>query len=170
MYTVDHWERIPGRWRHDYYINKLGLVYNGAKDKFLCPVYNGYLNVTLQLPDKRFKPVTLHVIVAKLFVPNPDNKPFVNHKDGIKFNPFAENLEWVTHQENINDAIVKGQIKTRFPVSIYLAGLQVGEECIIPHSHYGNINARINELRKSHQINHAIVSRLPSETVVKRIK
>ena len=47
----------------------------------------------------------LHRLVAQAFIPNPDNKPCINHIDGIRNNNDLSNLEWVTHQENTIHAI-----------------------------------------------------------------
>ena len=52
--------------------------------------------------------ISFHRIVASLFVPNPDNKPQVNHIDGNPRNNHASNLEWVTNQENIQHAFRTG--------------------------------------------------------------
>jgi hypothetical protein len=48
-----------------------------------------------------------------LFIPNPNNYPEVDHKDGNRMNPTASNLEWVLHQENIRRAYLKGSYKNR---------------------------------------------------------
>lgn len=53
----------------------------------------------------------VHRLVALAFVPNPEGKLFVNHKDSNKQNPDASNLEWVTHAENMRHAAEAGVCK-----------------------------------------------------------
>ena len=57
--------------------------------------HQGYLSVSLY-KDNENKLVKVHRVVAEAFIPNPENKPQVNHKDGNKANNCVENLEWVT--------------------------------------------------------------------------
>lgn len=66
-----------------------------------------YLTVNLSKCGK-IKPHMVHRLVADAFIPNPDNKPEVNHIDGNKKNNEVSNLEWVTHQENMKHASESG--------------------------------------------------------------
>lgn len=67
----------------------------------------GYHYVILSKEGKA-KTLKMHRIVAKEFIPNLDNKPLINHIDGIKTNNHASNLEWCTSSENIKHAFDKG--------------------------------------------------------------
>jgi hypothetical protein len=67
----------------------------------------GYLQINLCRNGKQ-KTVKIHRLVAETFIPNPKNKPEVNHKDGKKGNNLFSNLEWATPSENIRHAYHTG--------------------------------------------------------------
>ena len=70
-----------------------------------------YRTVVLSKEGKSFC-VQVHRLVAKAFIPNPSNKPMVNHRDLSRANNRVSNLEWVTRQENMDhaaDVILKGE-------------------------------------------------------------
>lgn len=106
---IELWQDIPG-YEGYYQISNTGIVktlgrkkgFIHAKTKDLTPWEDkkGYLHVGLRNKDGKKKNYQLHRLVAGVFVPNPDNKPQVNHIDGNKHNNRASNLEWVTNYEN----------------------------------------------------------------------
>ena len=63
----------------------------------------GYCYVIMQHKNR-----SIHRLVAQAFIPNSDNKQYVNHKDGNKLNNCVDNLEWVTAKENTQHAIDTG--------------------------------------------------------------
>ena len=67
----------------------------------------GYRQYKLSL-DGMSRRMKAHRLVAQSFIPNPDNKPQVNHKDGNKLNNRVDNLEWATSQENNQHALDTG--------------------------------------------------------------
>ena len=85
----------------NYAISNLGNIKNIKKGNILTPYLNtnGYLTYTFcqNGVKKTFK---LHRLVALYFIDNPNNLPYVNHKDGDKTNNKVENLEWCTAKEN----------------------------------------------------------------------
>ncbi len=52
----------------------------------------------------------VHILVAQAFIPNPANKPTVNHKDGVKANNVVDNLEWATYAEQTQHGLAHGLI------------------------------------------------------------
>jgi DNA-binding transcriptional regulator YiaG len=71
----------------------------------------GYLRVCLHVEGGKQINGSVHRIIAKTFVPNPENKPEVNHKNGVKADNRAKNLEWATRSENETHAYENGMAK-----------------------------------------------------------
>jgi len=69
----------------------------------------GYVLVGFTIGTNRSKPYTVHRLVAKAFIDNPNGLAMVNHKDGDKKNNHVFNLEWVTAKENTVHAIGQGK-------------------------------------------------------------
>lgn len=79
----------------------------------------GYLEIILT-KDGVSKTISVHRIMADVFVPNPNNLPEVNHIDGNKLNCYPSNLEWVTRKYNMNHAVTNG-------LRVYTKGVNCGK-------------------------------------------
>ena len=92
------WKEIPFQiiGKHNYYISNLGRFKNYQNQIKINYKYDsGYKRIKINKKIYLF-----HRLVALTFLDNPENKAFVNHKDGNKLNNFLENLEWATCLEN----------------------------------------------------------------------
>lgn len=88
-----------------YYISNLGRVKSCKRktEKFIAVKddTHGYLIVKLWKDNKQYSK-KIHRLVAEAFISNPENLRDVNHKDENKHNNCVENLEWISHKDNIN--------------------------------------------------------------------
>lgn len=95
-----------------YFITSFGRVWSNISNKWLIPTKSKTGNhirlyVSLGRGNKRY----IHRLVAKAFIPNPNNLPEVDHKDTNGENNNVENLRWVTHYDNLQNELSKEHIK-----------------------------------------------------------
>lgn len=85
-----------------YQISNYGNIKSLRNNKLLIQTNHkgGYKLVSVSV-DGMHRELTVHRLVAQAFIPNPNNYRDVNHKDGNKANNHVDNLEWVTHSDNI---------------------------------------------------------------------
>ena len=95
----------------DYEFDEDLNIYNKKTGKMLKPQKSktGYMYVTLY-KEKKPKKYRLHRLIAITFIDNPEQKPQINHINGIKTDNRIENLEWVTASENLTHAYKTGLI------------------------------------------------------------
>lgn len=95
---------------YEYIVRRDGIIISHARYNNKNMVmkqhlsHDGYKNIGLILNGKTTEH-RVHRIVASAFVPNPENKPYINHKDGNRENNNYDNLEWCTQKENANHSI-----------------------------------------------------------------
>lgn len=102
---MEIWKEVVDQ-KGQYFVSNLGrikstIIHHGTNERIIVPTLDkrGYQRVCLGNRPNR-KTYKVHRIVATAFIPNPENKRTVNHKNGIKSDNKVENLEWATDSEN----------------------------------------------------------------------
>ena len=113
------WQKI--KQNENYSINELGQVRNDQTGAIKTPYKNkanGYLYVDLY-KDNKSKKIPVHRLLAETFIPNPFNKPTVDHKDGNRENNSLNNLRWATYGEQNSRFNVVGVRSQKVKVTHY---------------------------------------------------
>ena len=115
MNPEENWKLVEEKGKYEikgkYYISDKCNFYSTFSKRCMKPQkdHKGYLYV--EIGRKKYK---VHRLVAKYFLPNPNNLPQVNHIDCDKSNNNVENLEWVTNRENYEHALKMGTFSKEF--------------------------------------------------------
>lgn len=106
----DNIPELPG-----YHITRNGKLYSRyhKAGHYMINTYHilhpNLSNSGYQVVRKKGKYFSIHRLVATVYIPNPDNKPFVCHKNNIRTDNRVENLYWGTHKENMNQMVRDGR-------------------------------------------------------------
>ncbi len=138
----------------DYLVSNLGRIYSVRSDIFLkhTRTSNGYYTVDLWKNGLKIRRY-VHCLVAETFCDGYFEGAEVNHKNGIKSNLAAWNLEWRTHEDNIRHAYRTGLISRR-PVRIIETGLvfESAADCAVYIGGYdSHVSTCLNGKRRTHK-------------------
>ena len=105
LYQVSNWGRVKS-------LARIDENNHPVKERIMKPSKSfGYLYVSLSKHGK-YKRIRIHRLVAIAFIPNPDNKEEVGHKDETRTNNHVDNLEWVSKKENNNMPLHIERVRT----------------------------------------------------------
>jgi hypothetical protein len=128
-------------------------VYNKFGVRMMGSIYKGYR--CLCLNGKKYRE---HRLIAEKFIPNPDNKPHINHIDGNKSNNSIDNLEWVTPSENQLHSYKTGLSKPLAKDNNPYSKLKSSDTPVI-RQRFSN-GEKIQSIRKDYNVSYSTIWRI----------
>lgn len=140
-----------------YYISNLGnakrlrVLKNGSTKLINLKLINrvGYSSIAIVTLKTKNKKVSVHRLVAEAFIPNPENKPTVNHKNGIRNDNNVSNLEWVSYSEN-----------TLHAYQIGLSSAKLSNNDIIDIKHRRSLSESLLSIAKFYNVSTSHISNI----------
>jgi len=130
---MENWKNVVG-YEGLYEVSDLGRVKNSLGKIMKCfykdKAIDNYLRIGLN-KNGASKKYTVHRLVALAFIPNTENKPLINHKNGIKNDNRISNLEWCTSSENRIHSIKMGFENPEITEKCREAGLAIKRKPVI---------------------------------------
>jgi hypothetical protein len=126
----------------------------------------GYVQVSLSKDNIRFH-TGVHRVVAIAFIPNPNNLPEVNHKDGNKLNNEDDNLEWNTGSDNMIHAVLNHLINPNLGEKHHMSKISNKQIINLRNLHKSGLNNK--ELAKHYYISETAMSNILRKKTYKNI-
>lgn len=150
------WKLIPG---FKYYeVSNTGEIRNTRTGKIKTPQVdkNGY-HVVILYEDGKSKKVRIARMVGLAFIPNPENKPTINHINGVKNDDRIENLEWATYKEQIRHSIDTGLQPLKYGKEVHNYDTTIYDWF---HLEHGLVSCTQHELYKKYNLNKVSISQI----------
>lgn len=141
------WKDIPD-YKGLYQVSNMGRIksFKSGKEKVLKPQLGNHKYMVVGLYNKgKISTKTIHRIVAEVFIPNPNNKPQIDHINAIRSDNRAENLRWSTVLENVRNPITLNRIRSAVTNT---NKMKIGKT--FSDSHRANLSKSLRESPKNH--------------------
>lgn len=153
---------VGGRLKNKFLVSEDGIIFSVRSKKKIALTISktGYYVFSTRMYGRKGKAYTSKVsrLVAKAFIDNPLNLPFVNHIDGVKLNNHRSNLEWCTAQENTIHAVGLGLINPRRGLEVPNAAIKDPATVRAIRSLMGKLSQR--KIAKRFKVSRYVVRRI----------